>query len=205
MLSQYLQSFFTLLIVVDPLGLVPLFIAATGSLDQREKLRTMHLAVIVSFIIMSFFALLGRYILSFFGIEPGAFYIAGGVMFFLISLEMLFGQPKRSKSSDQEEQADSSSLAVFPLAIPMISGPGTVTTVMLYSASGTSWLSATLLQLAAIIPVLLIAWLAMRGSGMLLRVLGKTGVSVLERMMGLILSGLSVQFILDGLAKLGIL
>ena len=118
---------------------------------------------------------------------------------------MLFGQRKRSKTSDQESEEDSSSIAVFPLAIPMIAGPGAVTTIILYSTGTADWLSITLLLFAAIIPVLLVEYLAMRGSGLILRILGKTGVSVVERMMGLILSGLAIQFVYDGLLKLGLL
>ena len=126
-------------------------------------------------------------------------------MFFLISLDMLFGQRKRSKTSDQESEEDSSSIAVFPLAIPMIAGPGAVTTIILYSTGQVDWLTITLLLFASIVPVLLVEYLAMRGSSFILRVLGKTGVSVVERMMGLILSGLAIQFVYDGLVKLGIL
>ncbi len=206
MIAVYLQMFFTILIVVDPVGIVPLFLSATSHLDRPDRLKAMRLSITVAFVIMAAFAAAGRFFLSFFGISPGAFYVAGGVMFFLISLEMLFGQPKRSKSSAQEEEEqDSSSVAVFPLAIPMISGPGTITTIMLYASGPMSWPVATALLFAAIVPVLAIQYLAMRSSGLILKVLGKTGVSVVERMMGLILSGLSIQFVYDGLLKLGII
>lgn len=205
MLNLYLQIFFTILIVVDPIGIVPLFLSTTSHLDQEQRRKVMGKAIAVAGFILSVFILAGRFILGFFGISPGAFYIAGGAMFFLISLDMLFGQRKRSKTSDQESEEDSSSIAVFPLAIPMIAGPGAVTTIILYSTGTTEWLTITLLLFAAIIPVLLVEYLAMRGSGFILRVLRKTGVSVVERMMGLILSGLAIQFIYDGLLKLGLI
>jgi multiple antibiotic resistance protein len=205
MLNLYFQIFFTILIVVDPIGIVPLFLSTTSHLDQVRRRKVMVKAIAVAGFILSVFILAGRFILGFFGISPGAFYIAGGAMFFLISLDMLFGQRKRSKTSDQESEEDSSSIAVFPLAIPMIAGPGAVTTIILYSTGTADWLTITLLLFAAIIPVLLVEYLAMRGSGLILKVLRKTGVSVVERMMGLILSGLAIQFIYDGLLKLGIL
>lgn len=205
MAAAYLQMFFTILIVVDPIGIVPLFLSATAHLGDAERRKAMRLSVTVAAVIMTVFAVAGRFILSFFGISPGAFYVAGGIMFFLIALEMLFGAPKRSKKSSEEVDEDSSSLAVFPLAIPMISGPGTVTTIMLYSSGPMPWLTATALLVASIVPVLALEYLAMRSSGMILRVLGKTGVSVVERMMGLVLSGLSIQFVFDGLVKLGVI
>lgn len=205
MVALYFQMFFTILIVVDPIGIVPLFLSKTSHLGQAERRAVMRKAVAVAGFILSVFIIAGRFILSFFGISPGAFYIAGGVMFFLISLDMLFGQPKRSKTSKEESEEDSSSLAVFPLAIPMIAGPGAVTTIMLYSTGAGDWLTITGLLFAALVPILAVEFVAMRSSGFILRILGKTGVSVVERMMGLVLSGLAVQFVYDGLVKLGIL
>lgn len=205
MLALYLQMFFTILIVVDPIGIVPLFLSATSHLGQAERRAVMRKAVAVAGFILSVFIVAGRFILSFFGISPGAFYIAGGVMFFLISLDMLFGQLKRSKTSKEESEEDTSSVAVFPLAIPMIAGPGAVTTIMLYSTGAGDWLTITGLLFAALIPILAVEFIAMRSSGFILKLLGKTGVSVVERMMGLVLSGLAVQFVYDGLVKLGIL
>lgn len=205
MLALYFQMFFTILIVVDPIGIVPLFLSATSHLEQAERRAVMRKAVAVAGFILSVFIVAGRFILSFFGISPGAFYIAGGVMFFLISLDMLFGQPKRSKTSSQESEEDTSSVAVFPLAIPMIAGPGAVTTIMLYSTGAGDWLTITGLLFAALVPILAVEFVAMRSSGLILKLLGKTGVSVVERMMGLVLSGLAVQFVYDGLVKLGIL
>ena len=191
--------------MVDPIGIVPLFLSTTSHLAERERCRVRRKAVMVAGFILSVFILAGRFILGFFGISPGAFYISGGAMFFLISLDMLFGQRKRSKTSDQESEEDTSSIAVFPLAIPMIAGPGAVTTIILYSTGSQDFLTMTALLFAAIIPILAVEFLAMRGSGLILRILGKTGVSVVERMMGLVLSGLAIQFVYDGLIKLGIL
>lgn len=205
MLTQFLQMFFTLLIVIDPIGIVPLFLSVTNQLNPLEKLKTMKKAIAVSAVIMSVFVLAGRFILEFFGITPGAFFVAGGVLFFLISIDMLFGQRKRSKTSDEEDDHDYSAIAVFPIAIPMITGPGTVSTIMLYATGTESWLVSVGLLVAALVPVLLLVFLAMRSSGLILKVLGKTGVSVVERIMGLILSGLSIQFVYNGLVKLGIL
>ncbi len=204
MASVYLQLLFTMFIVIDPIGIVPLFLSTVSHLDEPERRKIAGKAILVALFVLTVFVMVGRWILKFFGISPGAFYVAGGVLFFLISMDMLFARSKRTKTSSAEEPEDSSSLAVFPLAIPMISGPGAITTIMLYSADARSWPETTALLLAAIVPVLACEYLAMRSSGLILRVLGKTGVSVVERMMGLILSGLSVQFAFQGLVKLGL-
>ena len=205
MLNTFFQIFLTVFIIIDPVGIVPLYIAATGGMPEVEKRRTIRTSITEAFVVLAVFILVGRFILSFFGISPGSFYVAGGVLFFLISIDMLFGQPKRTKTSKTEEDEDSSSVAVFPLAIPMIAGPGTITTLMLYSTDAPSYLAITIMLFLAVIFSLTAVALAMLSSKYVLRVLGRTGVSVIERMMGLILSGLAVQFVYDGLLKLGIL
>ncbi len=205
MIAQFLQIALTIVIIIDPIGIVPLFISSTGHLDPRRKRATIRKAISVAAVVLAVFILAGRYILSFFAISPGAFYIAGGIVFFMISLDMLLGQKKRTKTS-AEEQADEEHLevAVFPLAIPMIAGPGTITTLMLYSAGTGEHLAMTAMLFGAVALALVLVWAAMRSSAVILRVLGKTGVSVIERMMGLVLSGLAVQFVYDGLEKLGL-
>lgn len=205
MIAYYFQIFITLLIVIDPIGLVPLFISATAQMSDMERKKTMRQSIQVALVVMLVFIVAGRFILSLLGISVGAFYLAGGALFFLISIDMLFGQPKRAKLSTEEAAEDYAAVAVFPLAIPMISGPGTITTLIMFSAKGSSYLLSIAMLVGAIIPILILAFLAMKSSGLILKLLGKTGVSVLERIMGLILSGLAVQFIIEGLHKTGIL
>ena len=207
MVELFLQILVTVLIVIDPLGAVPIFISVAGDLDESRKSRTIRSAIAIAFVVLAVFILGGRYILRFMGIHPGAFYVAGGMLFFLIAIDMLFGQPKRARtSSDEEPEGEGpSSIAVFPLAIPLIAGPGMVTTIMLYSAGNSEPVTTTLMLFAAVIVALGAMFAALTASGLILRVLGKTGVSVIERMMGLLLSGLAIQFVYDGLTKLGVL
>jgi len=206
MLELFLKMFLTIFVVMDPLGAVPLFLSIAGDLDETRRRATIRKAVLISLVVMSVFILAGRLILGFFGISAGAFSVAGGILFFLISIEMLFGQPKRSRSSSEEEEADyAKSIAVFPLAIPYISGPGLITTLMVFASGPTPYLETTLLLLLSTVLCLLAMFTSLSASALILRVLGKTGVSVIERIMGLLLSGLSVQFIFDGLVKLGVL
>ena len=210
MLSSFIPILFTMFIVVDPFGLVPLFIGLTGGLSAAEKDRTIRKAVATAFLVLSLFIAAGRLILRLLGVSPGSFFIAGGIMLFLVSLDMLFGQPKRSKVSDQEkpiveDSEERSAIAVFPLAIPMLAGPGAITTIILFTSSGSDPLLVMAMLLVAVILTLAAAGFAMKASGIVLKALGRTGVSVIERIMGLLLSGLAVQFVYEGLSKLGML
>ena len=205
MLDLFLKIFLTIFVVMDPLGAVPLFISVAGDLDEAKKRATIRKAILISFIVMAVFILAGRLILGFFGISPGAFSVAGGVLFFLISIDMLFGQPKRARTSSEEGSDDYASIAVFPLAIPYISGPGLITTIMLYAAGPTPVFETTLMLFAAVIICLAAMFASLSASSLILRALGRTGVSVIERIMGLLLSGLSIQFVYEGLVRLGVL
>ncbi len=197
-------------IVVDPFGLVPMFIGLSSRLDQTEKDRTIRKAVVIAFLVLALFILAGKALLGLLGIEPGSFFIAGGVMLFIVSLEMLFGQPDKSKVSSRELHAEGhqevpTSIAVFPLAIPMLAGPGSITTILLYTGSETRLAVTIGMLFVSVLLTLAAAALAMKASSLILRGLGRTGVSVIERIMGLLLSGMSVQFIYNGLEKLGII
>ncbi|HUW40311.1 MAG TPA: MarC family protein [Rectinemataceae bacterium] len=207
MVELFLQILVTIFIVMDPLGAVPIFISVAGGLEAERKRRTIRSALVIAFVVLAVFILGGRYILRFMGIKPGSFYVAGGVLFFLIAIDMLFGQPKRAKTSSEEEPEEDgpSSIAVFPLAIPLIAGPGMITTIMLYSAGEYEPVSTTLMLFGSVLIGLAAMFAALSMSGLILRALGKTGVSVIERMMGLLLSGLAIQFVYDGLTKLGVL
>ncbi len=208
MFSSFFPILFTMFIVVDPFGLVPLYIGLSAHLDAAEKGRTIQKAIVTAFFVLTLFIVAGKFILKFLGVSPGSFFIAGGVMLFLVSLEMLFGRPTRSKISDQEHPEDEeerTSIAIFPLAIPMLSGPGTITTILIFTSSDAPFLPIALMLLVAVVLTLGAAAAAMKGSTLVLRILGRTGVSVIERIMGLLLSGLAVQFIYDGLSKLGLI
>ena len=202
-----------MLIVVDPIGLVPLYIGLTSRIRPERKRGIIRKAVVVSFLVLLVFVLLGKSILALLHIEPGSFFIAGGIMLFIVALEMLFGKPSHSKVSEREQtdstHDDSVSIAIFPLAIPMLAGPGALTTIILYVGSYTSggrdfsFPETAAMLIIAIVLVLAIAALALRASDYVLRFLGETGVSVMERIMGLLLAGLSVQFVYDGIVRLG--
>ena len=193
-------------IVVDPLGIVPVYISLTGDFTPQKRKSTIVTSVVVAFIVLCVFALTGNVILRFIGIEPGSFFIAGGILLFVVSIDLLFGRPGRTKTSAEGgAEIEREDVAVFPLAIPMLAGPGTITTILLYVSQDTTGGFIIPILMGCILVTLACAALTMSLSGYFLRVLGKTGVSVIERIMGILLSGLSVQFVYDGLVKLKIL
>lgn len=204
-LGEAFTIFLTIFIVVDPLGIVPIFISLTGGLSPARRRSTILKSVLAAFFILCLFVFLGSRILGSLGILPGSFSVAGGILLFLISIDLLFGTPGRTKVSSEDPGQEREDVSVFPLAIPMLAGPGAITTILLQvSDRGVSWpLLAVLLGSVAV--SLGCAALTMYLSGFFLKSLGRTGVSVVERLMGLILAGLSVQTVYDGLVTLRVL
>jgi len=207
-IQEIVTTFLAIFIVVDPFGIVPFFISLTAGFDARRRRRTILKASLIAFIVLLLFIFAGSAILRFLGIQPGSFYIAGGILLFLVSIDLLFGKPGRTKTPPQEPGSEQphverEDVSIFPLAVPMLAGPGTITTILLYVSAGHS--AAELSVLTACVAVALAcAALTMSLSAAFLRVLGRTGVSVIERIMGIILAGLSVQFVYDGIVRLGI-
>ena len=203
--SQVITIFLAVFIVVDPFGIVPVFISLTASFSQDRKRRAVLKSVIVAFVVLCVFIFTGNVILRFLGIQPGSFFIAGGILMFIVSIDLLLGKPGRTKTSGNEAEEDREDVSIFPLAVPMLAGPGAITTVLLYVSEDRSPSFILPVLLGSVALVLALAGLTMLLSTYFLRVLGKTGVSVIERIMGIVLTGLSVQFVYDGLLKLGVL
>jgi MarC family membrane protein len=195
------NSFVTLLVVVDPLGLAPIFAALTKGYAEKRKREAAIRGTILGAAILFSFALAGDVLLEALGISIPAFRIAGGVLLFLLSLDMIFASPTGLRSRtvrEQEEISYEEDISVFPLAIPLIAGPGAITTVLLYTGER----SAT--ELAAFMAVLLVVLLLTLASLLLaphiMRLFGETGSNVLTRVLGVLLAALAVQFVLDGIA-----
>lgn len=199
-MAFFLASLATIVSVVDPVGIAPLFLALTPQIVPSERNRVMLRATIVAAVVLYAFAAGGRTLLSSLGITVPAFSIAGGILLLLIAVDMLFARRSRTRETPEEEAEalKSSDVSVFPLAIPILSGPGAIATVVLYmSQAGTDfWKVAAVL--AAILVSLVASYLSMRLSALLLRVLGETGVHVVGRVMGIVLAALAVQFVLNG-------
>lgn len=200
LLTHFLVSLSAVFFVVDPIGIVPIFLAITAG-DPPEKVRrTAARACAVSFGVMTFFALFGGLVFKIFGISMAAFRIAGGLLLLMTALDMLRAQPSgtRTTPAETEEGVRKDDVALVPLAIPLLSGPGAIATVAVLMARGgraTAPMAAVLLAIAI---TFIASYLVLRGASLVQRALGRSGVAVLERIMGLILAAIAVQFVADG-------
>ena len=192
--------------IIDPVGMVPVTLSVTANMPASARSQTVNRAVLVAAAVIFFMAAAGRYVLVYLGITLPAFFIAGGVLLLLIAIDMLFARPSGAKGTPTEEReaADHESAAVFPLAIPMIAGPGTIASVLLLVGLAHGDRLRLAIVLGAFTLALIAAWLCMRGAEFLLRAIGRSGVGVLTRLLGIILSALAVQFMLNGVAQAGI-
>jgi multiple antibiotic resistance protein len=200
-------AFTTAFTIIDPLGMVPLSLAVTASNTPAERRSIVTHATIVAAAIIFVMALVGRAIFSYLGITLPAFTIAGGILLFLIAVDMLFARRTGAKETDEEtrEAAVAGNVAVFPLAIPMIAGPGTIATVLVLiniAQTDTLRLSIIFFAYAA---ALFCTWLAMLAGTLILRAVGTTGIHVATRLLGILLAALAVQFVLNGLAQTGLM
>jgi multiple antibiotic resistance protein len=200
MLEFVFNSLVTLLVVVDPLGLAPIFAALTRGYPEKRKREAAIRGTALGAIILLLFALAGDVLLEALGISIPAFRIAGGVLLFLLSLDMIFASPAGLRSRtirEQEEISYEHDISVFPLAIPLIAGPGAITTVLLYTGER----SATELAgfVGVLLAVLLLTLVSLLLAPRIMRLFGETGSNVLTRVLGVLLAALGVQFVLDGI------
>ena len=190
--------------VVDPIVAVPLFLAMTAD-DPPAKRRAMALrSAFAAFVTLTLFALAGGFIFKAFGISLGAFKIAGGLMLFLMAVDMMRAQPSRTRST-AEEQAEGvakDDVAIVPMAIPVLAGPGAIATVMVLMSRAAWEPARTAFVLAAIALTCAATWLMLRGALAGQRFLSKTATHVLERVMGLLLAAVAVEFVVGGVRDL---
>lgn len=204
MLELIFNSFITLLVVVDPLGLAPLFVGLTQGRSEAYKREAAIRGTVLAAAILFFFAFVGQELLAALGIGVPAFRIAGGALLFLLSLDMVFARPsgvRRVTAPEQEEanEAKEEDISVFPLAIPLIAGPGSLTTVLLYTGNGGVLVIAAVLVVLSVVLLLVLASLLL--ASRIMRVLGETGANVFSRVLGVLLAALAVQFVLDGIQQ----
>ncbi|WP_299953402.1 MarC family protein [uncultured Roseobacter sp.] len=196
----FITAFVTMFVVIDPIGLAPLFVALTQGMTNAARRRIALRATLIGILILLAFAAFGEALLSFIGISMPAFRVAGGILLFLTALDMLFERRTKRREDKQEEDRDDPS--VFPLAIPLIAGPGAIASVILLMGQRPGVEGAALV-LGATGIVMLIVMGFFLASGVIERALGKTGVTVVTRLLGMLLAALSVQFVLDGLSAFG--
>lgn len=195
-------AFATAFTIIDPVGMIPLTVSVTAGTTAERRGKIVDQAVLVAAAVILIMGLVGKPILDSLGITLPAFTIAGGALLFLISVDMLFGRKPGTKQTPEEEREDavSTNPAVFPLAVPMIAGPGTIATVLVLVTLAGGDREELAVVFAAYASAMAVTWLCMRLSSQLLRLIGTTGIHVVTRLFGILLSALAVQFVLNGLA-----
>ncbi len=203
-LPALIAAFTAMFIVIDPIGLAPLFIAMTQGMSQAHRRAIGARACLVAIGLLLLFAFFGEALLEFIGISMPAFRIAGGVLLFITALDMLFERRQARRQDNAEDALDPAhDPSIFPLAIPLIAGPGAIATIILLTgqADGALGFGAVLGVMLIVIAMVFAMFMA---AGLLERLLGKTGINVVTRLLGMLLAALSVQFILDGLKGFGL-
>lgn len=199
-----IPAFVTLFVVIDPIGLTPLFLAMTPGADRSSRRAIALRAVLVAAVLLTAFGLVGEAILGVFGITMPAFRIAGGLLLFLTALDMLF-ERRTQRRKDQSEQTDplADDPSVFPLATPLIAGPGSMAAMILLVGETNSPLEAGAI-FAMMLGVLALVAGFFLSAGLLERALRETGINLLTRLLGMLLAALAVQFVLDGFIDMGV-
>ena len=201
MFNQLLRFFVVFLVVVEPVSLLPLFVGLTEGVDEAQRRQMARRAVLISAVILTVFAVVGAPFLKIMSISLESFRIFGGLLLFLIALEMVFARPPGTRTSTQEqrESEQREDLSVFPLAFPFIAGPGALATILL-AFGGTAGKPALFFGLLLVVFVVLAITLAILYlAAPAMRVLGVTGTNVISRLFGVLLGALAVQFVIDGL------
>jgi MarC family membrane protein len=197
-----LRALLTLFVVIDPPGLVPVFIAHAGHRSAATQASIARRAVVIAGFVLLAFAVVGGPLLGYLGISVEALQIAGGILLFRIAVSMVFGEFRRETPEEEAEARTKEDISVFPLAIPLIAGPGALASVVILGIEAQADVGRSGIVLAAIAVVLMVAFLTLRTAPRIARILGTTGINVVTRVLGLVLAGLAVQYVANGLIGL---
>ncbi len=200
-IAQWINTLIVMFVVIDPPGVTAMFAALTRGGDKSYQRRMAIKATLLSAGILFVFTFIGSRLLHALGVSLPAFKIAGGILLFLVAIDMIFARQSGLRSAtvrEQEEARFKEDISVFPLAFPLIAGPGALTTVILLAGNAQGSILAFVSVLVVLAVVLLITLTALLSSGLLMRVLGVTGSNVLGRLLGVVLAAMAVQFVIDG-------
>jgi multiple antibiotic resistance protein len=202
-LAAYVKIFVAMIVIVNPLGIMPVFVAMTPHMGHVERKKTARIAAITVLIVLMVSALLGERVLEMFGISIASFKVGGAILVLMAALSMMQAMPSRDKQTPEEakEAEDKASIAVVPLAIPLLAGPGAMSTIIIYASE-----KKTLLHLAmvcgAVVGVALFTWFALRLASQVGQRMSKTTINVATRIMGLLLAALAVEIFAGGIVEL---
>lgn len=205
LLDTAISAFVTLFVIIDPIGLAPLFVALTAGADAAQRRRIAIAALAIALGVLALFGLVGKALIETIGVGLPAFRISGGLMLFLIALEMLFEKrtERKAKTAGESGGLDpANDPTVFPLATPLIAGPGAMASMILLTAKAET-VAGKVTVFACLAAVLLCCLALFLASGLVERALGPSGVKLVTRLLGVLLGALAVQFVLDGLSAYG--
>jgi multiple antibiotic resistance protein len=201
MLELFISAFITLFVVIDPVGVMPMFAALTQGAERSYRRRMAFKGTLISFGILAFFAVTGDGLLNLLHISLPAFRIAGGILLFFVAIDMVLVRSSGLSSTTVRETQEAEhrhDISVFPLAIPLIAGPGAITSMILLTGGGDRRLQTVIIILVVMALVLALNWLLLLVSNRLVKLIGVTGSGVISRVLGIVLAALAVQFVLDG-------
>jgi multiple antibiotic resistance protein len=201
--STYARMVTALFVIANPVGALPLFISLTAGQTREERKRTAYLAAPTVALVLMAAAVVGDTVLQFFGIRIASFRVGGGILILLMAIAMLQARPSRTHQTPEEavEAAEKEGVAGVPLGIPLIAGPGAIRTVIIYTQQARTWFDLVFLLLTSGL-VAVSVWVALRLAEPISRALGKTGINIVTRLLGLMLAAVAVEFITGGLVQL---
>jgi multiple antibiotic resistance protein len=202
-IAEYIKIFVVVVVILDPLLAVPTFINLTSNEPRRNRVRIAFVTSFTVFILLSSSALIGDLLLSVLGVSISAFRVAGGILLLLMAISMLQARIPTSKQTPEEthEAEDKETIAVVPLAIPLLAGPGSISTMIVYSNYSPEIIHKFVLCGISFV-VSFIVWIILRISGKIGKALGTSGINIATRLMGLLLAAFGVELIFDGLKGL---
>lgn len=198
-LQAALKALVALFVIIDPIGIVPLFLAHTKDFHPKERTDIVRTGVIAAILVLLVAQYVGDAMLGFFGIGLDSFRVAGGILIFFMALDMMAARPSRTKSTPEEEieQVGKHEIAIVPLAIPLIAGPGAISAVILMASRDETPLRQGKLTVLIIVCCILV-WLVLALSNRIEKLLGKSGINVMSRLMGLISAAVAIEYIAAG-------
>ena len=205
LVSSFFKYFAALFVTLDGIGLAPIFIALTATAPRRWRNIMMNRCVIVAFVILIFFGFAGTFILDLLGISLNALKMAGGILLLILAIDLVLARGSTSQQETSEERRESLKrldISVFPLAIPLLSGPATITMLTIFVKQAQGSIVQTGLIISALVVNLFICWLILKFASAVSKFLGKTGINVINRIIGIILTAMACQFFIDSVVDI---
>jgi len=201
--NEYIKIIISLIVIIDPLGAIPIFVGLTADQSDRERKHTAYVASLSVSIILVISCLVGEWILRLFGISIDSFRVGGGILLLLMSIAMMHAKESTAKHTDKEDEEahHKEHIAVVPLAIPLLAGPGAISLAIIYAEKMTGIVNTAFL-LVSCVAVGFLMWGSLRLAMPISKVLGRTGINIATRIMGLILAAISIEFIATGVKAL---